>query len=83
MDHGVNEAVDFEYLILGGGPAVATIRAVTKNVLLALPRDAFQELIMTHPQILEYMSQLADERRRELDAIVKGGRYREGRVRVV
>src|SRR6185295_6845054 len=44
-----------EMSLLAHGPAIATIRATSKCYLLELPRSDFAELIMTHPQVLEYM----------------------------
>jgi CRP-like cAMP-binding protein len=62
-----------EMSLLSHGPAVASIRAASKIYALVLPRADFQEVIMTHPQVLEYINTVADERRRDID---------RGRVRV-
>jgi CRP-like cAMP-binding protein len=73
-----------ELSLLTHGNAVATILAASRVYLLELPRTAFQEVIMTHPQVLEYVNTLAEERRRQLEAIARGeAGYREGRLRVV
>jgi CRP-like cAMP-binding protein len=51
-----------EISLLGGGPAAATIFTRTKCWLLALDRRTFREVIMTHPQVLAYLSELAGKR---------------------
>jgi CRP-like cAMP-binding protein len=40
----------------------ATVTATTPCIVLRLPRDAFNEVIMTHPQILEVLSALSTRR---------------------
>lgn len=42
--------------------ASASVTAVTPSIVLRLPKKRFQELIMTHPQVLETLSKLSDER---------------------
>jgi CRP-like cAMP-binding protein len=42
--------------------AKATVRAITPCVVLRLPHRGFDELIMTHPQVLETLAKLAEER---------------------
>jgi CRP-like cAMP-binding protein len=49
--------------LLGNGSAAASVTALSKCFLLELPRSHFNELIMTHPQVLEYLSSMAEERR--------------------
>lgn len=49
--------------LLGNGVAQASVEATSKCFLLELPRSHFNELIMTHPQVLEYLSSMAEERR--------------------
>jgi CRP-like cAMP-binding protein len=70
-----------EMSLLGGGPAVATIVALTTCWLLRLDRRAFQELIMTHPHVLACLSELAD-RRQQLNAAMAAGEvpYAEARL---
>jgi CRP-like cAMP-binding protein len=70
-----------ETSLLTQEPARATLRAEAHTLLYELPRADFQELIMTHPQILEFMTAVADERRRLLEERLKAGRYAEGNVR--
>jgi CRP-like cAMP-binding protein len=73
-----------EMSLLSHGPAIATIRATSKCYLLELPRADLAELIMTHPQVLEYMSRVAEDRQRHLEAVKAGAAgYGEGRVRIV
>jgi CRP-like cAMP-binding protein len=40
----------------------ASVRAVTPCVVLRLPRESFNEVIMTHPQILETLTTLSEQR---------------------
>jgi CRP-like cAMP-binding protein len=73
-----------EMSLLAHGPAIATIRASSKCYLIELPRADFAELIMTHPQVLEYMSGIAEDRQRHLAAVKSGAAgYGEGHVRIV
>ena len=48
--------------LLGNGPASASVVALAKSYVLFLPRASFSDLIMTHPQVLEYVGQLAESR---------------------
>ncbi len=54
-------------------PASATVVARRAGTLLRLPRADFDELIVTYPQILELVADLADDRQHDLEAIVEGG----------
>jgi CRP-like cAMP-binding protein len=56
-----------EMSLLQKSPAVATIRTVSKAWVLVLPREDFNEVLSTHPQLLEQLSEVADERRRRND----------------
>ncbi|MFH1810876.1 MAG: cyclic nucleotide-binding domain-containing protein [Pseudomonadota bacterium] len=51
-----------EVSLLTGQPAMATVKALRKCTVLKLPRPTFREVIMTHPQILELVSALSDQR---------------------
>jgi len=42
------------------------------GTLLRLPRAAFDELVVSYPQILQLVSELTDERVENLDAILSG-----------
>jgi CRP-like cAMP-binding protein len=52
--------------------ATATVRVTRGGTLLRLPRQDFDALIMTYPQILELVSTLSEERAESLDAIFSG-----------
>jgi CRP-like cAMP-binding protein len=57
-----------EISLIRGSPAIATVVTLQKSFVLHLPRNDFNEMIMTHPQVLEYLGTLADNR---LDSIGK------------
>jgi cAMP-dependent protein kinase regulator len=70
-----------EMSLLTGQGAVATVRGTAKSFVLMLPSSTFREVIMTHPQVLMFIGDLADERRRKLEAIVAGEQdYAEGHL---
>jgi CRP-like cAMP-binding protein len=55
-------------------PAVATVKAATPASILSLPRSDFNELILSHPQILELVNSLGDHRRAiTMNALAKKG----------
>jgi CRP-like cAMP-binding protein len=51
-----------EISLLTKAPATASVVAVERSSLLKLPAHAFNALISTHPQILELLSKLMEER---------------------
>jgi cAMP-dependent protein kinase regulator len=51
-----------EMSLLTRGLATATIEATSKCWVLELKREDFQEIMVTYPQVLEYVSGLADAR---------------------
>jgi CRP-like cAMP-binding protein len=51
-----------EMSLLTRSPATATVTAARHTSVLRLPREDFDRLIMTHPQVLEHVSELTDER---------------------
>src|SRR4051812_42612160 len=51
-----------EMSLLTRKPAAASVTATSNALLLRLPRERFQELVVTHPQILELVSELTDKR---------------------
>jgi CRP-like cAMP-binding protein len=53
-----------EMSLLTRGPAAATVVAVRRTSVLRLPRDDFEQLMMSHPQILELVAELNDTRGR-------------------
>jgi CRP-like cAMP-binding protein len=61
-----------EMSLLTRQPASATVAAQTNAILLRLPRDNFQELVVTHPQILALVSELTEQRKTAVEAILQG-----------
>jgi CRP-like cAMP-binding protein len=61
-----------EMSLLTRDPASATVTSVGNSILLRLPRDSFQELVVTHPQILALVSELNEQRRSAVEAILEG-----------
>ncbi|MFH0901658.1 MAG: cyclic nucleotide-binding domain-containing protein, partial [Pseudomonadota bacterium] len=74
-----------ETSLLGRDCGRLTIRTQTKAFLLELPRLVFNEVIMTHPQVLEYLDCLAEERQRFIEATLEGktARYQGERLQMV
>ncbi len=73
-----------EMSLLTQEPAVATVRSTQKCFVLEMPAAAFREVIMTHPQVLMFVGDLADQRRRENAAILEGSAdYSEGTVELL
>lgn len=54
-----------EMSLLRAGPAMAAIDTETKCWVIELERKDFQEIMMTYPQLLEFVSQLAERRAAE------------------
>jgi CRP-like cAMP-binding protein len=48
------------------------VTSLGNSILLRLPRESFQELVVTHPQILELVSELSERRKTAIDAILQG-----------
>jgi CRP-like cAMP-binding protein len=61
-----------EMSLLTRKPAAATVTSLGNSILLRLPRESFQELVVTHPQILELVSELSERRKTAIDAILQG-----------
>ncbi len=61
-----------EMSCLRKSPASATIVVRRGGTLLRLPRAAFDEVVVSYPQILELVAELSDERAENLDAILTG-----------
>jgi CRP-like cAMP-binding protein len=73
-----------EMSLLGNTPAIATVRATGKCFILEMPADEFRTTIMTHPQVLMVVGELAEERQRQFDAISRGeADYDEGHLELV
>ena len=58
-----------EISLIANQPATASVVALTKSFVLYLPRADFSEIIMTHPQVLEHISSLAEARMRAIGRI--------------
>ena len=58
-----------EISLIANQPATASIVALSKSFVFYLPRSDFSEIIMTHPQVLEHISSLAEARMREIGRI--------------
>ena len=52
-----------ELSLMDGSPSEESVTSLTKCFVLRLDAGAFREIIMTHPQVLEYLAELADARR--------------------
>jgi CRP-like cAMP-binding protein len=50
-------------------PAAASVVATRRGIVLRLPRDEFTEVASSHPQVLELVSGLADERQQSLESL--------------
>jgi CRP-like cAMP-binding protein len=61
-----------EISLLQKTPATATVMATRRTSLLRLPREDFDALILTHPQILELISELSEQRLRRTEALTGG-----------
>jgi len=61
-----------EMSCLRKAPATATVAARRPGTVLRLPRAGFDELVLSHPQMLEIISELTEERAENLDAILSG-----------
>ena len=61
-----------EMSLLTRKPASATVTSQGNSILLKLPREHFQELVLTHPQILELVSELTEKRKSATEAILSG-----------
>ncbi|MBJ6762189.1 cyclic nucleotide-binding domain-containing protein [Myxococcaceae bacterium JPH2] len=59
-----------EISLLQKTPATATVKAARHTTLLRLPREDFDQLISSHPQILVLVSELTDERLRRTEALL-------------
>jgi len=61
-----------EMSLLHKTPATATVTATRNTSLLRLPREDFDLLILTHPQVLVLVSELTDARQRSNEARLEG-----------
>ena len=61
-----------EISLLQKSPATATVVAAKRTSLLRLPREAFDQIILTHPQVLMLVSELSELRQRHNAAALSG-----------
>jgi CRP-like cAMP-binding protein len=61
-----------EMSLLQKTPATATVAAAKRTSLLRLPREAFDEVIVTHPQVLMLVSELSQTRQKSTEAALSG-----------
>ncbi|RYZ40729.1 MAG: cyclic nucleotide-binding domain-containing protein, partial [Myxococcaceae bacterium] len=59
-----------EISLLQKTPATATVEAARHTTLLRLPREDFDSLISSHPQVLMLVSDLSDERLRRTQRLL-------------
>ncbi len=59
-----------EIALLTRSQATATVRAAHKCEVLCLPKNTFNEVILTHPQILMLVADLSEKRQQNLEAIL-------------
>ncbi len=71
-----------EISLLTKSAATADVVALKRSTLLRLPRESFNELISTHPQILSLVSELSDERLRQQQALDAGKKSPDGLLMV-
>jgi CRP-like cAMP-binding protein len=67
-----------EMSLLQKTPATATVTAARKTSLMRLPREDFDTLILTHPQILALVSELTETRQRRTVEVLIGERAKSG-----
>ncbi|MBL8954120.1 MAG: cyclic nucleotide-binding domain-containing protein [Myxococcaceae bacterium] len=58
-----------EMSLLTKAPATATCAAARRTSLLRLPREDFDQIVLSHPQILVLVSELTDERTKQNAAV--------------
>ncbi|MBK7580458.1 MAG: cyclic nucleotide-binding domain-containing protein [Myxococcales bacterium] len=77
-------AIFGEASLLSSWPAPTSVECETKCFVLVLGNDEFKKLAMTDPRFLDFLSEYAERRRRELEAVLDGGAdFSEGRVSLV
>ena len=62
-----------EIALIGGGLTTATAVAGEKSVLLFLDRARFAKIGESHPEILDYLATLSEERLKEIAAAMAAG----------
>jgi CRP-like cAMP-binding protein len=72
-----------EISLLTGEEAIATVKTKAKLLVLELSAADFREVIMTHPQVLAFVGDLSQKRRRALrEALAGGADYAEEHIRL-
>jgi CRP-like cAMP-binding protein len=61
-----------EISLLQKSPATASVSAAKRTSLLRLPREVFDQVILTHPQVLQLVSELSESRQRATEATLSG-----------
>jgi len=61
-----------EISLLQKSPATASVSAAKRTSLLRLPREVFDQVILTHPQVLQLVSELSESRQRMTEATLSG-----------
>jgi cAMP-dependent protein kinase regulator len=56
-----------EQALLNSSNSLVQVKTITKCFALCLPSDAFPEVIMTHPTVLEYLATLSESSKGEVD----------------
>ena len=51
-----------ELSLLANTGSTANVRSISRVLALRMPASVFQEVIMTHPQVLAYLGELAERR---------------------
>lgn len=59
-----------EMSLLRNVPASATVTASRRTSLLRLPREAFDALVLSHPQLLAHVSELSEDRKRQTESLL-------------
>ena len=69
----LNEGEVFgEMALLEAQPATATITSLSKSIVLKLPRQAFDDTVAAHPELLKRVREISLERQKTTDAILRG-----------
>ena len=61
-----------EISLLQKSAATASVFAAKRTSLLRLPREVFDQVILTHPQVLALVSELSESRQRQTEAALSG-----------
>jgi cAMP-dependent protein kinase regulator len=71
-----------EMSLVTQSPAIGSLRAITKCLMLELPAPAFLTIVNARPEAMAFIQQVIDQRRAQAKAILAGSaQYAEGRLR--